>query len=157
MDCSLPGSSLHGILQARVLEWVAISFCRGSSRPRDRTQISRIPGRCFNLWATRAALTNPGIYQILVPGFSKHSHLPSDLGICQRQYEVGAASRFLIVQWDAGAQTGRTGIPRTCRKQTEKNERVRVTLCIHATHPLPWGLNIPLGMTSRGWVSSSFS
>ena len=52
MDCSLPGSSLHGILQAKVLEWVAISFSRGSSRPRDQTQISRIPGRCFNLWAT---------------------------------------------------------------------------------------------------------
>ena len=49
MDCSLPGSSLHGILQARVLEWVAISFSRGSSRPRDRTWVSCIPGRCFNL------------------------------------------------------------------------------------------------------------
>ena len=35
IDCSLPGSSLHGVLQARVLEWVAISFSRGSSRPRD--------------------------------------------------------------------------------------------------------------------------
>ena len=35
MDCSLPGSSVHGTLQARVLEWVAISFSRGSSRPRD--------------------------------------------------------------------------------------------------------------------------
>ena len=56
MDCSLPGSSLHGILQARVLEWVAISFSRGSSRPRDWTQVSRIAGRCFNLWATREAL-----------------------------------------------------------------------------------------------------
>ena len=43
MDCSLPGSSLHGILQARVLEWVAISFSRGSSQPRDRTQGSN-PG-----------------------------------------------------------------------------------------------------------------
>ena len=42
MDCNLPGSSLHGILQARVLEWVAISFSRGSSQPRDRTQVSRI-------------------------------------------------------------------------------------------------------------------
>ena len=51
MDCSLPGSSLHGILQARVLEWVAISFSRGSSWPRDWTQVSRIPGRRFNLWA----------------------------------------------------------------------------------------------------------
>ena len=44
MYCSLPGSSLHGILQARVLEWVAISFSRGSSRPRDQTPVSHIPG-----------------------------------------------------------------------------------------------------------------
>ena len=41
----------HGILQARILERVAISFSRGSSRPRYRTQVSSIPGRCFNLWA----------------------------------------------------------------------------------------------------------
>ena len=53
MDCSLPRSSLHGILQARVLEWIAISFSRGSSRPRDWTQASCISGRRFNLWATR--------------------------------------------------------------------------------------------------------
>ena len=49
MDCSLPGSSIHGILQARVLEWVAISFSRASSRPRDGTQVSRIAGRCFTI------------------------------------------------------------------------------------------------------------
>ena len=55
MDCNLPGSSLHGILQARVLECVAISFSRGSSRPRDQTSVSHIPGRRFNLWATREA------------------------------------------------------------------------------------------------------
>ena len=41
-NSSLPGSSLHGILQARVLEWVAISFSRGSSRPRDRTRVSAL-------------------------------------------------------------------------------------------------------------------
>ena len=41
MDCSLPSSSVHGILQARVLEWVAISFSRGSSRPKDQTQHCR--------------------------------------------------------------------------------------------------------------------
>ena len=52
VDCSLPGSSLYGILQARVLEWVAISFSRGSSRPRYLTRVSCIPGRRFNLWAT---------------------------------------------------------------------------------------------------------
>ena len=56
MDCSSPGSSVHGILQARILEWVAISFSRGSSQPRDWTQVSCIAGRCFNLWATREAL-----------------------------------------------------------------------------------------------------
>ena len=53
VDCSPPGSSVHGIFQARVLEWVAISFSRGSSQPRDRTQVSHIAGRCFNLWAIR--------------------------------------------------------------------------------------------------------
>ena len=55
MDRSPPGSSVHGILQARILEWDAISFSRGSSRPRDRTQVSCIAGRCFNCWATREA------------------------------------------------------------------------------------------------------
>ena len=48
MDCSLPGSSVHGIFQARVLEWGAISFSRGS-RPRNRTQVSHIAGRCFTI------------------------------------------------------------------------------------------------------------
>ena len=49
MDCSLPGSSVHGILPARILEWVAISFSRGSSLPRDQTWVSRLRGRSFNL------------------------------------------------------------------------------------------------------------
>jgi len=53
MDCSLSHSSIHGIFQARVLEWVSISFSRGSSWPRDQTQISCIVGRCFTVWATR--------------------------------------------------------------------------------------------------------
>ena len=52
MDCSLPGSSIHGIFQARPLEWVAISFSRRSSWPRDWTQVSHIVGRCFMVWDT---------------------------------------------------------------------------------------------------------
>ena len=52
MDCSLPGSSVHGIFQARVLERVAVSFFRGSSWPRGRAQVSLIAGRCFTIWAT---------------------------------------------------------------------------------------------------------
>ena len=53
MDCSLPGSSVHGIFQARVLEWVAIAFSRVSSWPRDGTWVSRIAGRLFTIWTTR--------------------------------------------------------------------------------------------------------
>ena len=53
MDCSLPGSSVHGIFQAIVLEWIAISFSKGSSQPRDQTQVSRIVDRRFTIWATR--------------------------------------------------------------------------------------------------------
>ena len=45
-----PGSSVHGILQARILEWGAIAFSKGSSRPRVQTQVSRIAGRCFTVW-----------------------------------------------------------------------------------------------------------
>ena len=60
MDCSPLGSSVHGISQARILEWVAICFSRGSSPPRDRTWVSCITGQFFfffffNHWATREA------------------------------------------------------------------------------------------------------
>ena len=49
MDCSLLGSSIHGIFQARILEWIAISFSRGSAQPRDQTQVSHIAGRLFTV------------------------------------------------------------------------------------------------------------
>ena len=49
MNCSLPSSSVHGIFQAIVLEWIAISFSKGSSQPRDRTQVSRIVDRRFTI------------------------------------------------------------------------------------------------------------
>ena len=55
MDCTV-----HGILQARILEWVAVPFSRGSSQPRDRTQVSHIAGRFFTSWATREAQGNSG-------------------------------------------------------------------------------------------------
>ena len=55
VDCSPPGSSVHGILQARILEWVAISFSRGSSQPRDQARVSCFAGRRFILSATREA------------------------------------------------------------------------------------------------------
>ena len=55
MDCGLPGSSVHGILQTRILEGVVIPFSKGSSWPRDWTQVSCIAGGFFTIWATREA------------------------------------------------------------------------------------------------------
>ena len=65
MDCSLPGSSVHGIFQAIVLEWIALSFSKESSQPRDRTQVSHIVDRRFTVcdlsqkavlaWITKSA------------------------------------------------------------------------------------------------------
>ena len=55
MDCSLPGSSVHGDSPARILEWVAMPSSRGSSQPRDQAQVSHSAGRFFTVWATREA------------------------------------------------------------------------------------------------------
>ena len=91
MDCSLPGSSVHGILQARILEWVAVPFSSGSSQHRHQTQVSCTADRFFTVWATREAqkywsglsipspahLPNPGIKQGF-PALQVYS-LPADL------------------------------------------------------------------------------
>ena len=55
MDCSPSGSFVHGIFQTTTLEWVAITFSRGSSQPRGRTRVSCIAGRFFTIWATMEA------------------------------------------------------------------------------------------------------
>ena len=55
--------TVHGILQARILAWVAFPFSRGSSQPKDRTQISRIAGGFFTSWATTEARSELYIYQ----------------------------------------------------------------------------------------------
>ena len=85
MDCSLPASSVHGIFQARVLEWIAISFSRGSSRPRDWTPVSHIVDRRLIVWATKEVLHL--IY------FSKFKnvhdfYLGTRLGLCFFKYPI---------------------------------------------------------------------
>ena len=66
MDCNLPGSSVHGISQARILEWVTILFSRGSSWPRDQIWVSCIRGGYFfNIWATWEA---PQIFKVHITG-----------------------------------------------------------------------------------------
>ena len=59
MDYSLPGSSVYEILQARILEWIAIPFSRGSSQPRDRNQVSCIAGSFYTVWAIWGHLKLP--------------------------------------------------------------------------------------------------
>ena len=54
--CNPMDYTVHGILQARILRWVAIPFSRGSSQPRDRTQVSRIEGGFFTSWATTESM-----------------------------------------------------------------------------------------------------
>ena len=58
VDCSLPGFSVQGILQARILKWIAIAFCRGSSWPGNQARVSCIAGRFFTIWGTREALSD---------------------------------------------------------------------------------------------------
>ena len=71
MDCSLPSSSVHGILQARILEWVAIPFTRESSQTRNRTQVSQIVGGFFTVWATRERRFLQPPPQDTVPAFQR--------------------------------------------------------------------------------------
>ena len=75
MDCSPPGSCVHGILQARILEWVAISFSRGSPQPKDRTLVFYfcIAGRFFTHWVTWEALMLIMMYQYLFKNCDKYT------------------------------------------------------------------------------------
>ena len=73
MGCSLPGSSVHGISQARILEWVAISFSVRSSWPRDWTQVSHIAGWFFTIWAHAHSRT-----MLKKQNKTKHKKLLSD-------------------------------------------------------------------------------
>ena len=74
-DCSPPGSSIHGVLQARILEWVSIPFCRGSFQPRDWTRIACIAGRLYTIWATREAPRRGHICSFLSWWWTRtHSH-----------------------------------------------------------------------------------
>ena len=113
--CSLLGSSVHRIFQARIQEWVTISFSRGSSWPRDWTWVSCTAGRLFTVWATREAL------KIL-----SRTNTP------QR--------RYLFIIWGWNAKVGSQEIPRMTGKvglgvQNEAEKKVnRVLLREHTGH-----------------------
>ena len=75
--CDPMDNTVHGILQARILEWVAISFSRGSSQPRNQTQVSCIAGRFFTNWATREA---QHVHFLLSLITLRHRFPPSSVG-----------------------------------------------------------------------------
>ena len=87
-DCSPPGSSVQGILQARIVEWVAIPFSRGSSWPRDWTWVSCMAGRLFTIWAIREARIIPFMFRHHVPcrdyeQVPSYCQLPSEVKNCK--------------------------------------------------------------------------
>ena len=102
MDCSPPGSSVHGILQARTLEWVAMSFSRGSSQQRDGTWVSWGANRVFTIWATKKSWVDAlAIFQTK----PLHTHLTA----CPMRSEQSGnheeevhQSRPGSLQWDYG-------------------------------------------------------
>ena len=87
MDCSPPGSSVHEILRAWILEWIAIPFSRGSSWPRDWTQVSFIVRGFSTIWATREVQLTVSSVQFshsvvsnsLQPHESQHTRSPCPL------------------------------------------------------------------------------
>ena len=94
MNYSLPRSSIHGIFQARVLEWVAISFARGSSRPRDRTWVSRIVGRRLTIWATREvsfifSVKSLSRVRLFATPWTIACHAPRSMGFSRQEYWSG--------------------------------------------------------------------
>ena len=80
VDCSPPASSVHGILQAGILEWGVIPFSRGSSLPRDQTQVSCIVGGFFTIWATREACSF--LKSAILFPLSKSCFCPSHISLC---------------------------------------------------------------------------
>ena len=109
MDCSLPGSSVHGVSQARTLEWVAICFSGGSSRTRDRTQVSCTAGRHFTVWANREPKHNTMNKTfrkviILAQWIPRYPHLGSpDVNIC---YIFPSLSAYGLSPEEGGMVTG---------------------------------------------------
>ena len=90
MDCNPPGSSIHGIFQARVLELVAISFSRASSWPSNQTWVPHIASRCSTIWATREAPRKPITKaKTLESCLMVSYHCATSIKLIQPKYSVG--------------------------------------------------------------------
>ena len=143
MDCSLPGFSIHGILQARILEWVTISFSRGSSQPRDQTRVSSIGGRHLTSEPPGKLKVIPeyevhcpgliGVYTSLTvfKGPQVWSHIPR----CESQIRA---------QLNASCMNNESLMLRYSLRNLEMNQRIKYTL---SPYPLQMHVSQELNLT----------
>ena len=102
MDCSPPGFSIHGILQARILEWVAITFSRGSAWLNDWTQVSCVADWFFTVWATREAPILEWVAMSSLQGIFPTQGSNPDLLHCRRiLYFLSHQGSPRILEWVA--------------------------------------------------------
>ena len=106
VNCSLPGSSVHGTLQARILEWVAVLSSWGSSRPRDRTCVSCIAGGFFINWAIPISSSSQGLFKLRGKGCPFQVRLVFSVRTPSRD----AAEMSREVVWDLGSDSMSTAI-----------------------------------------------
>ena len=152
MDCSPSGSIVHGILQARILEWVGLSFSMGSSRPRDQTCTFCIGKLVFHYWATRRAFADFQTRKGWITFFSLESHsfllrsptegAPWAVALLSVEH-FGNLWGFLYIEWENSvlAFSGRVLV------LSEK------AMAPHSSI-LAWripGAEEPGGLTSMGW------
>ena len=144
MDCSPPGSSVHGIFQARIQEWVAISFSRGSSRPRDRTCISLVS--CIGRWI----LYHERHLGYILPKRQLITYAP-DLGACLVHVSpeplAGKCQGSQGTEEETKAREACRGHPvMGCLRLLTRVQRAQ---CIHTAPCTPGGKTSSGGPTSR--------
>ena len=93
--CNPMDYTVHGILQARILQWVAFPFFRGSSQPRDQTQVSCIAGGFFTSWATREADTKCADFLLQW----KTCYVISSLSWIRKSPSLPLTMEFILMQW----------------------------------------------------------
>ena len=114
MNCSPPGFSVHGILQARILEWIAIPFSRRSSWPRDWNQVSCFVGRFFTVWATGKILVKLlSPVQFFAAPWTAAYQAPPSMGFSRQEYWSGLPFPSLGDLPDSGIK------PRSSALQTD--------------------------------------
>ena len=128
MDCSLPGSSVHGIFQARTLEWVVMSSSRASSWSRDQTWVARMAGRCFTVWAWPGRLHGERPPATAQSSVSKNKiNIDWVLTLSGKGLSILQIRLLLSSQWPCGVKIWRQG-PHWLSKITVYTGSVRESL-----------------------------